>query len=278
MKLGYNTNGFAHHRLEDVLRIVADLGYQSIAITVDHHHLDPFVSDYRQQADRLCTLLDSLKLDCVVETGARFLLDPWKKHQPTLLSPAPDARRRRLDFLKRCCEIAEGLHSSVLSLWSGVPTSDEPHDVLFGRLIAGLREVHDYASARQVKLALEPEPGMFIGTLADFSPLYSAMAAMDFGLTVDLGHLYCQGEEPIPAKLQHWRHAIWNIHIEDMRRGVHDHLFFGDGKMDFPPLATALNEIAYEGAVHVELSRHSHNAVEVAAQSRAFLLAAGFGS
>ena len=36
MLLGYNTNGFAHHDPFDALAIIAEIGYQSVAITLDH--------------------------------------------------------------------------------------------------------------------------------------------------------------------------------------------------------------------------------------------------
>ena len=44
MLLGYNTNGFAHHRLADVLDILGELGYRSVAITLDYLHLNPFAA------------------------------------------------------------------------------------------------------------------------------------------------------------------------------------------------------------------------------------------
>ncbi len=56
-----------------------------------------------------------------------------------------------------------------------------------------------------------------------------------------------------------------------MKRGVHDHLMFGEGTIDFPPVLTALREIGYQGGVHVELSRHGHMAVEAVRRSASFL-------
>ena len=42
---GYNTNGFAHHRLEDAIEVLAETGYKSVALTLDHHSLNPFAPD-----------------------------------------------------------------------------------------------------------------------------------------------------------------------------------------------------------------------------------------
>src|SRR5204862_48114 len=80
MLIGYNTNGFAHHRLEDALAILAELGYRSVAITLDYHALNPFDPDVMAEATAIRSLLDKLGLRSTVETGARFLLDPRQKH------------------------------------------------------------------------------------------------------------------------------------------------------------------------------------------------------
>jgi sugar phosphate isomerase/epimerase len=271
MKLGYNTNGFAHHRLEDALAILADLGYQSVALTPDYHALDPYAAGLSRQVAAIRAILDRHGLACVLETGARFLLDPWRKHQPTLLSPEPEGRARRLDFLGRAVDLAADLGAEAVSFWSGAATSTEPEAALWGRLGDGCRQLLDHAERRQVRLAFEPEPGMFIDTLERYAVLRNLVDHPLFGLTIDLGHLHCNGEVPVADHLRRWRDRLWNIHAEDMRRGVHEHLMFGEGEMEFGPIFEALREIRYAGGVHVELSRHSHDAVNTARRARELL-------
>lgn len=270
--LGYNTNGFACHRLEDALEILAELGYGSVALTLDHHALNPFAADLAAQVARVRRLLERLKLRCVVETGARFLLDPRRKHWPTLLSPQAEARQRRLDFLQRAIRIAADLGAEAVSFWSGAVEDAAPAEVLFARLAAACQELCAAAEVHGVRLALEPEPGMFIARLEQFAPLHAHLQHPCFGLTIDIGHLHCLGE-PIVASLQRWHPWLWNVHLEDMRRGVHEHLFFGEGEIPFAEVLSALQAVGYRGGVHVELSRHSPDAVDTARRALAFLRA-----
>ena len=69
LRYAYNTNGLAHHRLDDALSLLADTGYDGVALTLDVHHLDPFAEDAFAQAERLRTRLDGLCLEVVVEIG-----------------------------------------------------------------------------------------------------------------------------------------------------------------------------------------------------------------
>jgi sugar phosphate isomerase/epimerase len=270
MRLGYNTNGFAHHRLEDALSILAELGYRSIALTLDYHALDPFDADCPRQTAAVKDLLVRFGLHCVIETGARFLLDPLRKHQPTLLDPAPSSERR-VDFLRRSIDLAAELRADAVSFWSGTAHDPVPDAVLEDRLTDGCRRLCAHAAQRSVRLAFEPEPGMFVDTMDRFARLFERVAHPHFGLTLDMGHLHCQGETPVGPHVERWRDVLWNVHLEDMRRGVHDHLMFGAGEMDFTEVFEALQRANYDGGVHVELSRHSHDAVETARRALAFL-------
>jgi sugar phosphate isomerase/epimerase len=270
---GYNTNGFAHHRLEDALAILAGLGYESVALTLDFNALNPYEPDLPGRCEAIGVLLQRLRLRCVIETGARFLLDPRRKHQPTLLSADTGERQRRLDFLQRAVEIAQRLSADAVSFWSGTPAAKEPERVWTDRLVDACKSLSDYAAERGVRLAFEPEPGMFIDTMPRFAELHERVNHPALGLTLDIGHLHCQGETPIADHIRCWAPWLWNVHIEDMVRGVHEHLMFGEGEVDFGPVLRTLQEVGYGGGIHVELSRHSHDAVETARRALAFLRA-----
>jgi sugar phosphate isomerase/epimerase len=127
-------------------------------------------------------------------------------------------------------------------------------------LVEGLQRTINYAAEHQVKLGFEPEPGMFIDTMSRYQELLDHVDAPHFLLTLDVGHLHCLGETPINDHIQRWSQRIINVHIEDMVQGIHEHRMFGEGEMDFGPILKAFREIGYQGGLHVELSRHSHEA------------------
>jgi sugar phosphate isomerase/epimerase len=271
MRLGYNTNGFAHHDLIQAIRLLAEIGYQSVAITVDHGALNPHDERCSAQVDRVRELLEEYSLGTVIETGARFLLDPHTKHEPTLLSDDPAARERRIDFLCRCIRLAKTLGSDCVSCWSGVISADVPPEAALVRLIESLKPVLEEAARQGVMIGFEPEPGMFIDRMPSFEALIDRAAHPQLALTLDVGHLHCQGETPLSDQILRWAPHLVNVHLEDMRPGVHEHLMFGEGDIDFPSVIRALHEADYSGPVHVELSRHSDRAPAAARQAYEFL-------
>jgi L-ribulose-5-phosphate 3-epimerase len=271
LRLGYGTNGFANHRLEDAVAVLADLGYDGVALTLDHCHLDPFAPGLAARVDALARRLDRLGLGVVVETGARFLLDPRRKHAPTLLDDEPQAR---VDFLIRAARIAADLGAEALSCWSGVPAAGLPADVAWRRLIDGAARLLDAADPA-VPIGWEPEPGMLVATIADWRRLRKALGEpASLGITLDIGHCRCLEPDDVPACVTAVADHLVNVQIDDMRRGIHEHLEFGAGEIDFPPVLAALTDSGYRGLVAVELPRHSHAAPDVAARSLEFLRAA----
>jgi L-ribulose-5-phosphate 3-epimerase len=271
MFLGYNTNGFAHHRLDDAITILADLGYRGVALTLDVHHLDPFAPRILGSAAAIRAQLERHKMSCAIETGARFLLDPVRKHQPTLISPLSSERETRLHFLEHCIAIAAELNAGCVSFWSGSASDAAPHGELMKRLVEGCKRLVERAERMRVVLAFEPEPGMFIDTMEKFAEVHSRVNHSAFGLTIDIGHLVCNGELPVSKFLLKWKHILWNAHLDDMRRGIHDHLMFGEGEVDFDDVFAGLRSANYGKGVFVELSRHSFDAVQTARKAKAFL-------
>ena len=276
LRYAYNTNGTANHRLEDAIGLIADAGYSGVALTLDHHHLDPMADGWRDRAEALGRRLRAAGLGSVIETGARYLLDPRRKHEPTLLSPTPEARAGRIAFLNRATDIGEILQAEAMSFWAGVPLPGVDHAQAGTWLMEGVAAVLEHAQSRGVVAALEPEPGMMIETLDDWAALHTSLP--NLRLALDLGHcLVTQEREPAAAVPEFAAH-IGTVAIEDMRRGDHTHLPFGEGDMDIPACLDALEAIRFRGLVCVELSRESHRAHAMVPDAIAWLKACRGGT
>ncbi|MET7923880.1 sugar phosphate isomerase/epimerase family protein [Streptomyces sp. NPDC005349] len=275
IRWGYGTNGLTDLRLEDALAVLADLGYDGVGLTLDHMHLDPLVPDLPTRTRQVARVLDRHGLSVTVETGARYVLDPRRKHGPSLLDPDPDARAARTRLLIRGVQVAADLGAHAVHCFSGITPDGTDDGTAWKRLADALAPVLDAASVAGVPLAIEPEPGHLLATLADFHYLREEFGGPEaLGLTLDIGH--CQCLEPLPPADCVREAAPWlkHVQIEDMRRGVHEHLPFGDGEIDFPPVLEALEATGYQGLTVVELPRHSHAGPRLAEESLRFLCAA----
>jgi sugar phosphate isomerase/epimerase len=269
LRYAYNTNGAANHRLDDALRLIADAGYAGVALTLDHHHLDPFAPRWEQEADRVAALLETLSLGSVIETGARYLLDPRQKHEPTLVTPDADGRARRVAFLCRALDVAARLGSETVSFWAGVPKTGVDPAEARSWLDAGLEQVLDHAERVGVDASFEPEPGMLIETVGDYDTLVARHPRLR--LALDTGHcLVTQDIDPADA-IRAYADRIGTVAVEDMRRGDHTHLPFGEGDMDMPAVLAALEAIGFTRLVCVELSRESPRAHAAIPESIAYL-------
>ncbi|MDX6740601.1 sugar phosphate isomerase/epimerase family protein [Actinocorallia sp. A-T 12471] len=274
MRFGYGTNGFANHRLDDALHLIAGLGYTGVALTLDHAHLDPFAPGLSRRVADLSSLLSRLGLAVVVETGARYLLDPVRKHEPTLVSGT--GSEVRVAFLKTAVEMAADLGAEAVSFWSGIRPPGTSAKTAWERLAANCEPVLETAARRGVRLGFEPEPGMLVEDLDGYDRLLAMLGRpFHLGLTLDIGHCRCNEPLPVPDCVRRAGDRLVNVQIDDMRRGEHVHREFGDGEIDFPPVLAALAEIGYPGLISVELPRHSHDAPGVARRSWDFLTAAG---
>lgn len=262
LRFGYGTNGFANHTLSDAMAVLADLGYTGVALTLDHHHLDPFGPGLAQRIAAVADRLSELGLAVVVETGARYLLDPWIKHHPTLVS---EGWPQRVDFLRRAIRIAADLGAECVSFWSGTLPPGTAPALGRTRLINGTAQVVEEAAARGVALGLEPEPGHVIERLSDAFALRAALGAPEpLGITLDVGHCVAVERDDAATCLRQAGALVVNVQLDDMHRGVHEHLEFGEGELDLPATVAALVEIGYAGLASVELPRHSHAAPQVA--------------
>jgi L-ribulose-5-phosphate 3-epimerase len=288
LRLAFNTNGWPQHALPDCARQLAALGYDGIAITPDTFHLNPLReggAPALAEARALRRLLDDLGLAVALETGARFLLDPGRKHQPTLLSGA-DGARARLDLLRRCLDLAVALRAETFSFWSGAWAPDAPgapaaavppaREALLDRLCAGASALLDHAHGSDVIVCLEPEPGMLVASLGELDEFLARLRRDELRVMLDVGHVpVTEGEQPAgsasAAAVYRLGERLGGLQLDDCLGRRHEHLLPGDGELDWRGLLAAIEVSDYRGLASLELPRHDHDPVSTARAALRFL-------
>lgn len=267
-KLCFNSTTLRNIDLLEALGLIKQYGYDGVELTINSTHIHP-LRHSRKRFDEVKAFCDDQGIDivCLAAGGPDVLgAEPY---EPSLINKDPLKRQERIEFIKRSLELADVLHAPVLNINSGKLGPNLAPQEARAFLHDGIRDV--LAAAGDIILALEPEPGFFMGTTGDAIDFIKEFDSARFRLNLDIGHVFCsEGNcyEHIAQALPYARH----IHIEDIKNGVHHHEIPGEGDIDFVRIVGLIRQSGYEHYVSVELHHHDFVWQRALKQSRDYLL------
>ncbi len=264
--LAFSTNAFKKNTLDEAISAIAAIGYRGVEIMADVPHAHPRSFDAAARA-RLVQSLAALGLT-VSNVNAFTHFAEGDTYHPTWIEDDPALRQVRIDHTIGAVELAAALGAKTVSLQPGGPLIGTVigRPLAAERFAAGLSHVLPTARNHKITFAIEPEPGLFIETAAEYLAFKNEYFPHESAIQMncDVGHLYCVGEDPatvirdMPAHIAH-------VHLEDIGDNrVHQHLTPGKGAIDFPAIFSALHDINYKGWATVELYPYETTAAGVA--------------
>jgi sugar phosphate isomerase/epimerase len=296
INLAFSTNAFKRYSLEDSIREIAKLGYGGVEILCDIPHAYPphFKEDHIRSFKKT---LASSNIQ-ISNLNAFTLFAIGDTYHPSWID---DNRRRemRIQHTIECIRLAKKIgakhlstepggpvkmlaSSSSLSSSSSPPPSPEeqpqqrqqPLDVdrLEEIFLDGLARVAQIAEEDDVKVLIEPEPGLLIENSRQFKKLMTKILNPKYvRLNFDIGHFYCVNEDPAKVVLE-LSDYIEHFHLADIAdTRIHNHLIPGRGAIDFRSVFDAIDDIGYRGFVTVELYPYQDNPIDAAKEAYDYL-------
>lgn len=270
MKISFSTNAFVRYSVFEAVEKIAAIGYEGVELLADYPHLyAPVIT--RSDLDRLKELLDRTGLR-VANVNANTAMGYYGRQfweplfEPSLANPDPVARRWRIDYTKKCIDMAHTLGSRNVSITSGRMVSGIDPEESTGLLMESLRELLAYTEQSGIRLGIEYEPGLLIECYEELRAVMEGLNSPCLGANLDLGHSHVLGENP-EETISGLSPKIFHIHIEDIRSRKHYHLIPGLGDMDFGLLFKILDKFCYRDFMSVELYTYPHRPEEAARHS-----------
>lgn len=275
-KLAFSTNAFTRYSVEQAITMIARIGYAGVELLADKPHLFAHGLD-AAQVERVKRILTDSKLavsNINANTASGYYEDapPEPFFEPALSNPDKKLRRWRIEYTKRCIDLAKEVSATNVSITSGRSMLGKPPEEAVELFKDSLSEILSYAERRGIKVGIEYEPGLLLETANEVLALIEEMGSSALGVNLDVGHAYLAGENPAQVILD-FSSKILNLHLEDIRGKKHYHRIPGAGDIDFLAMVEALQKIDYTGFVTVELYNHSDEPELAARESLAFLTA-----
>ena len=277
MKLAFSTNAYTkQHSLIEALECIKRAGYAGAEILADVPHAYPLSMDdaltaqVQQTLERLSLSVSNINCNCSFGYWKDAPPEPY--FEPSLISPNPKHRADRIAMIQRSLQFARDIGARNISITSGRMLPGMPPDKSARQFAESIKPLLDHADRLGVDVGIECEPGLFLEYVAELREWINRLNHARLGANLDIGHSQVIGET-IPYEIEMLRGRIWNMHVEDIPGRKHYHLIPGEGTLDWHSFKSALDRVAYDRFLTVELYTHTENPQEAAEKSFQFLSA-----
>jgi inosose dehydratase len=182
-----------------------------------------------------------------IEQPERFL-DRWG-HLPNVaagLITGGTLDDAGIALLRQVLRFARAVQCERVIFWHAVPRQGlSDTDIQY--FAETLSELGKEALQLNTKLSLHHHYNQPVMYRHDFDVFFDNVAADSVGLTVDTAHLVKSGITDIAGLISDFRHVIDNFHLKDLADG--EWRVMGQGVIDFAPVFTAIQDIAFQGWV-----------------------------
>jgi len=195
-KLAFSTNAFKRYSLEDSIREIAKVGYSGVEILCDvpHAYAPTFTDD---QIKSLKKTLASYNMQ-ISNLNAFTLYAVGDTYHPSWIE---DSREMRIEHTIGCITLAKKIGAKHLSTEPGGPVpSSSPHlsqqqyqdtSRLEKIFLDGITRVAKTAEEEDIKVLIEPEPGLLIENSRQFKNFITKIINSRYiRLNFDIGHFY----------------------------------------------------------------------------------------
>jgi sugar phosphate isomerase/epimerase len=282
IKLAFSTNAFKRYSLEDSIREIAKVGYSGVEILCDiPHAYAPSFKDDQVRSLKKTLALSNMQIS---NLNAFTLYAIGDTYHPSWID---DSREMRIEHTIECIRLAKRIGAKHLSTEPGGPVVAPPlpsssqqqeqqqyQDISrFEKIfLDGLTRVTKMAEEEDIKVLIEPEPGLLIENSRQFKNFVTKINNSKYiRLNFDIGHFYCVNEDPAKVVYE-LSDYIEHFHLADIAHTrIHNHLIPGKGSIDFRSVFDAMDDIGYRGFVTVELYPYQENPIYAAKEAYSYL-------
>lgn len=291
MKLAFSTNAYINGKftLIDAINEIADAGFRGVEILAENPLLWPFDITSKQIKEINLTLekrnIKAVNLNACVcatfwkagfekigEQKGNFSRDVFG---PCFCDYEKENRELRIKYMKKVIDLTVEFGARDISTLSGFSPLRGTRKTALENMTDALKKVVEYAEKKEVRINLEYEPGLLIGSAEEAMEIIEKINSQNIGQNFDIGHSFV-AEGDVIKTIKKIKDKIHNVHIEDIGidekgRPVHYHLIPGQGAMPLKDIISTLKNTGFNGWYIVELYTYYEQPVFATQESAKYM-------